>query len=166
MIHYVAFICRWSQDANSEKVFATLYMPSGVGATCVFKSPFNNSFDEKMNFSARNYDLLSAFFEPSCESVFMPGLPLDNFVPPPPTNSPQLSNLLSNFTTISTTGLNFFLWHYSYLFWTWKNIIITKYFLYLNSLLPMVANMLQKVQGQFSALSYCRKNCMFRCYNL
>ncbi|PRD32326.1 UNVERIFIED_CONTAM: ATP-binding cassette sub-family A member 2 [Trichonephila clavipes] len=58
---------RWSQDADSEKVFATLYMPSGVGATCVLKSPFNNSFDEKMNFSARNYDLLSAFFEPSCE---------------------------------------------------------------------------------------------------
>ncbi|GFQ81398.1 ATP-binding cassette sub-family A member 2 [Trichonephila clavata] len=28
---------RWSQDADSEKVFATLYMPSGVGATCVLK---------------------------------------------------------------------------------------------------------------------------------
>ncbi|XP_054722736.1 ATP-binding cassette sub-family A member 2-like [Uloborus diversus] len=94
---------RWSQDADSEKVFATLYMPSGVGATCVLKSPFNNSFDEKMNFSARNYDLLSAFFEPSCESVFVPGLPLDNFVPPPPTNGPHLSSLMANFTTIRTT---------------------------------------------------------------
>ncbi|XP_055947316.1 ATP-binding cassette sub-family A member 2-like isoform X3 [Argiope bruennichi] len=94
---------RWSKDANSEQVFATLYMPSGVGATCVFKSPFNNSFDEKMNFSARNYDLLSAFFEPSCESVFMPGLPLDNFVPPPPTNSPQMLSNPNNFTVIRTT---------------------------------------------------------------
>ncbi|CAL1285568.1 unnamed protein product [Larinioides sclopetarius] len=94
---------RWSEDANSEQVFGTLYMPSGVGATCVFKSPFNNSFDEKMNFSARNYDLLSAFFEPSCESVFMPGLPLDNFVPPPPTNSPHMLNNANNFTVIRTT---------------------------------------------------------------
>ncbi|KAG8190583.1 hypothetical protein JTE90_014059 [Oedothorax gibbosus] len=94
---------QWSKDANSEKVFGTLYMPSGVGATCVFKSPFNNSFDVKMNFSARNYDLLSAYFEPSCESVFVPGLPFGNFVPPPPTNSPQVGNLLANFTTIRTT---------------------------------------------------------------
>lgn len=78
-------------------------MPSGVGATCVFKSP-NNTFDEKMNFSARNYDLLSAFFEPSCESVFVPGLPLDNFVPPPPTNSPHISSLFPNYTTMRTTG--------------------------------------------------------------
>nr|XP_042904131.1 ATP-binding cassette sub-family A member 2 isoform X3 [Parasteatoda tepidariorum] len=94
---------RWSEDANSEHIYATLYMPSGVGATCVLKSPFNNSFDARMNFSARNYDLLSAYFEPSCESVFVPGLPLDNFVPPPPTNSPHISNLLFNFTTVRTT---------------------------------------------------------------
>ncbi|GIY86930.1 ATP-binding cassette sub-family A member 2 [Caerostris extrusa] len=41
---------RWSKDANSGQVSDTLYMPSGVGATCVFKSPFNNSFDENQFF--------------------------------------------------------------------------------------------------------------------
>ncbi|KAF8797193.1 ATP-binding cassette sub-family A member 2 like protein [Argiope bruennichi] len=55
---------RWSKDANSEQVFATLYMPSGC---------------------------------------FMPGLPLDNFVPPPPTNSPQMLSNPNNFTVIRTT---------------------------------------------------------------
>lgn len=95
---------RWSKDADSLSILATLFMPAGVGATCVFIS-VNNSFDEKMNFSARNYDLLSAYFEPSCESVFVPGLPLDNFVPPPPTNSPHIPNAFSNYTTtMKTTG--------------------------------------------------------------
>ncbi|KFM77694.1 ATP-binding cassette sub-family A member 2, partial [Stegodyphus mimosarum] len=94
---------RWSKDANSEEVFATLFLPSGVGATCVLISPFNNSFDEKMNFSARNYDLLSAFFEPSCESVFVPGVPFDNFVPQSPTNIPHMSNFMPNITTLQST---------------------------------------------------------------
>ncbi|XP_035229982.1 ATP-binding cassette sub-family A member 2-like, partial [Stegodyphus dumicola] len=94
---------RWSKDANSTEVSNTLFLPSGVGATCVLISPFNNSFDEKMNFSARNYDLLSAFFEPSCESVFVPGVPFDNFVPQSPTNIPHMSNLLPNITTLQST---------------------------------------------------------------
>lgn len=103
------FLFRWSKDADSSSILATLFMPAGIGATCVFKSP-NNSFDQKMNFSARNYDLLSAFFEPSCESVFVPGLPLDNFVPPPPTNSPHIPNIYSNYTTMRSTGIdNFFI---------------------------------------------------------
>lgn len=80
---------KWSKDALSNDLVRTLHMPSGVGATCVLKSPFNNSFDShKLNFSVRNFELLSAFFEPMCQSVFVPGLPLENFVPPLPTVSP------------------------------------------------------------------------------
>lgn len=86
----------WSNDADSTKLVRTLvHMPSGVGATCVLKNPFNNSFDdrmEKLNFSVRNFELLSDYFEPSCESVFVPGLPLENFVPSPPTASPPIYN--------------------------------------------------------------------------
>ena len=36
----------------------------------------------------RDYRLLADYFTPSCESVFVKGLRLGNFVPPPPTATP------------------------------------------------------------------------------
>ncbi|UYV63452.1 ABCA2 [Cordylochernes scorpioides] len=82
----------WMTDANSSSLVNTLiHMPSGVGATCVLKHAFNNTFEEDLNFNVREFSLLAKYFEPSCESVFLPGLPPKNFVPLPPTASPQFS---------------------------------------------------------------------------
>lgn len=33
----------WTQDANPQQLVATLQLPSGVGAICVLKDPFNNT---------------------------------------------------------------------------------------------------------------------------
>lgn len=72
-------------DAGPEELIMTLKLPSGVGATCILKSPFDSDYDNfvfgKMNFSLQNYELLLKYFEPSCKKVFFRGLPLDNFVP-------------------------------------------------------------------------------------
>jgi len=35
-----------------------------------------------MNFTSRSQQLLERYFEPGCESVFVKGLPMRNFVPP------------------------------------------------------------------------------------
>ncbi|KAH6944108.1 hypothetical protein HPB50_001924 [Hyalomma asiaticum] len=81
----------WNLDADAQHLAATLRLPSGVGATCVLLWPLNGSSSilvpsSNANYSERSldWDMLDAF-EPECRSVFVPGLPLDNFVPPLPT---------------------------------------------------------------------------------
>ena len=97
-----SFNRKWTKDAMPPKLIETLHYASGVAATCVLRSPFNSSFDaallRQVNFTHQSYDLLSKYFEPSCESVFVRGLRLENFVPPPPTSSPQSSQF--NFSKI------------------------------------------------------------------
>lgn len=82
---------KWNLDADAQHLAATLRLPSGVGATCVLLWPLNGSSSilvpsSNANYSERSldWDMLDAF-EPECRSVFVPGLPLDNFVPPLPT---------------------------------------------------------------------------------
>jgi len=62
-------------------------MASGVAATCVLKSPFNSSFDADRlrminSSSSEQLVLLERYYQAGCESVFVNGLPLMNFVPP------------------------------------------------------------------------------------
>ena len=78
----------WSKDANSKQILGTFHLASGVAATCVLKSPFNSSFDadrlRTLNFTSHSQQLLEKYFEAGCESVFVKGLPMMNFVPPAP----------------------------------------------------------------------------------
>jgi len=78
----------WSKDADAKQVLGTFHLASGVAATCVLKSPFNSLFDadrlRSLNFTSRSQQLLERYFEPDCESVFVKGLPMMNFVPPAP----------------------------------------------------------------------------------
>ena len=82
----------WSSDASAEQLIKTFHLPSGVAATCILLSPFNSSFDadilKNINSTYRNFNLLNRYFVPACESVFVGGLPLQNFVPPAVTASP------------------------------------------------------------------------------
>lgn len=84
---------QWSKDASTDSIVQSFHLPSGVGATCLLQQPFNSSFDiailGQINSTYRNYKLLEKYFTPSCRSVFVNGLPLENFVPPPPTAAPQ-----------------------------------------------------------------------------
>ena len=100
---------KWSQDAGPSEIIQTFRMASGVSATCVLKTPFNSSFDEailkQLNFTYRNFELLDRYFEQSCESVFQKGLPLENFVPPAPTDSPLTEAIKDkNKTAVVTPG--------------------------------------------------------------
>jgi len=58
---------------------------TGVGATCVLKSPFNSSLDadifKNLNLSDHTLWLVSRYFEEGCERVFVPGIRLENYVP-------------------------------------------------------------------------------------
>jgi len=76
----------WSEDADAKRILATFHLASGVAATCVLKSPFNSSFDadrlRTLNFTRSSQQLLEKYFEAGCESVFVKGLPMRNFVPP------------------------------------------------------------------------------------
>ncbi|CAI9718098.1 ATP-binding cassette sub-family A member 2-like isoform X2 [Octopus vulgaris] len=83
-----------SSDAGPDEIIRTFYYPSGVGATCVLKSPFNISFSGSD--LHKNYKLLLKYFEDSCEKVFVHGLPLDNFVPPLPLSKNKDNQMKSN----------------------------------------------------------------------
>ncbi|CAN7993624.1 unnamed protein product [Ixodes hexagonus] len=87
----IALFDLWDTDADARQLAMTLRLPSGVGATCVLLWPINETTGipvqpSQANYSDRSLDwgALDAF-EPECRSVFVPGLPLDNFVPPLPT---------------------------------------------------------------------------------
>ena len=76
----------WSRDASARRLLGTFHLASGVAATCVLRSALNSSFDtdrlRSVNFTSRSQRLVERYFEPGCESVFVRGLPLMNFVPP------------------------------------------------------------------------------------
>ncbi len=61
-VHVLASVGRyrrphWTQDATPGDIARTFRLPSGVGATCCLKTPFNSSFDaailEQLNFTYR-----------------------------------------------------------------------------------------------------------------
>lgn len=71
----------------------TFHLPSGVGATCVLKTAFNNTLDQPMqtlNLNSNESKMLAAkYFDAMCIDSFTQGLPLSNFVPPPPSPAPS-----------------------------------------------------------------------------
>ncbi|XP_036162828.1 ATP-binding cassette sub-family A member 2 isoform X2 [Myotis myotis] len=79
-----------SPDASPQQLVSTFRLPSGVGATCVLKSPANGSLGSTLNLSSGESRLLAArFFDSMCLESFTQGLPLSNFVPPPPSPAPS-----------------------------------------------------------------------------
>uniref|UniRef100_A0A8C7YRG7 ATP-binding cassette, sub-family A (ABC1), member 2 n=1 Tax=Oryzias sinensis TaxID=183150 RepID=A0A8C7YRG7_9TELE len=91
--HRAADRYRLSPDASTQKIINTLRLPSGVGATCVLKTPFNSTLDQlaqTLNPSANNSKTLAAqYFDSMCLDSFTQGVPLSNFVPPPPSPAPS-----------------------------------------------------------------------------
>ncbi|KAL7836826.1 hypothetical protein AOLI_G00281100 [Acnodon oligacanthus] len=84
---------KMSPDASPQKIINTLRLPSGVGATCVLKTPFNSTLDQlaqTLNPYANNSKTLAArYFDSMCLDSFTQGVPLSNFVPPPPSPAPS-----------------------------------------------------------------------------
>uniref|UniRef100_A0A673JU23 ATP-binding cassette sub-family A member 2-like n=2 Tax=Sinocyclocheilus rhinocerous TaxID=307959 RepID=A0A673JU23_9TELE len=82
-----------STDASPQRIVNTLRLPSGVGATCVLKTPFNSTLDQlaqTLNPYANNSKTLAArYFDSMCLDSFTQGVPLSNFVPPPPSPAPS-----------------------------------------------------------------------------
>lgn len=91
-------------------------MPSGVGATCVLKTPFNSTLDQlaqTLNPSANNFKTLAAhYFDSMCLDSFTQGVPFSNFVPPPPSPAPsddpdpRFEDGLWNFTVAPPTTVH------------------------------------------------------------
>jgi len=84
---------RLSPDASPQQLVNTFHLPSGVGATCVLKAAFNNTLDQPMqtlNLNSNESKMLAAkYFDAMCIDSFTQGLPLSNFVPPPPSPAPS-----------------------------------------------------------------------------
>ncbi|NWI66191.1 ABCA2 protein, partial [Todus mexicanus] len=84
---------RLSPDASPQQLVNTFRLPSGVGATCVLKTAFNNTLDQPMqtlNLNSNESKMLAAkYFDAMCIDSFTQGLPLSNFVPPPPSPAPS-----------------------------------------------------------------------------
>uniref|UniRef100_A0AAQ5XK68 ATP-binding cassette sub-family A member 2 n=1 Tax=Amphiprion ocellaris TaxID=80972 RepID=A0AAQ5XK68_AMPOC len=82
-----------SPDASPHMIINTLRLPSGVGATCVLKTPFNSTLDQlaqTINPNANDSKTLAArYFDSMCLDSFTQGVPLSNFVPPPPSPAPS-----------------------------------------------------------------------------
>ncbi|XP_053276075.1 ATP-binding cassette sub-family A member 2 isoform X1 [Pleuronectes platessa] len=103
-------------DASPQKIINTLHLPSGVGATCVLKTPFNSTLDQlaqTLNPSANNSKTLAArYFDSMCLDSFTQGVPLSNFVPPPPSPAPsddpdpRFEDGLWNFTVAPPTTVH------------------------------------------------------------
>uniref|UniRef100_A0A3Q1I8Y1 ATP-binding cassette sub-family A member 2 n=1 Tax=Anabas testudineus TaxID=64144 RepID=A0A3Q1I8Y1_ANATE len=103
-------------DASPQKIMNTLRLPSGVGATCVLKTPFNSTLDQlaqTLNPSANNSKTLAArYFDSMCLDSFTQGVPLSNFVPPPPSPAPsddpdpRFEDRLWNFTVAPPTTVH------------------------------------------------------------
>ncbi|XP_066509169.1 ATP-binding cassette sub-family A member 2-like [Hoplias malabaricus] len=89
----VQYRSKMSPDASPQKIINTLRLPSGVGATCVLKTPFNSTLDQlaqTLNPYANNSKTLAArYFDSMCLDSFTQGVPLSNFVPPPPSPAPS-----------------------------------------------------------------------------
>uniref|UniRef100_A0A8C2W8H8 ATP-binding cassette sub-family A member 2 n=1 Tax=Cyclopterus lumpus TaxID=8103 RepID=A0A8C2W8H8_CYCLU len=105
-----------SPDASPQKIINSLRLPSGVGATCVLKTPFNSTLDQlaqTLNPSANNSKTLAArYFDSMCLDSFTQGVPLSNFVPPPPSPAPsddpdpRFEDGLWNFTVAPPTTVH------------------------------------------------------------
>ncbi|XP_063172407.1 LOW QUALITY PROTEIN: ATP-binding cassette sub-family A member 2 [Candoia aspera] len=82
-----------SPDASAQQLVSTFYLPSGIGATCVLKSAFNSTLDQQvqaLNLNSNESKMLAAkYFDAMCLDSFTQGLPLSNFVPPPPSPAPS-----------------------------------------------------------------------------
>uniref|UniRef100_A0A670KMZ7 ATP-binding cassette sub-family A member 2 n=1 Tax=Podarcis muralis TaxID=64176 RepID=A0A670KMZ7_PODMU len=82
-----------SADAKPQQLVETFYRPSGVGATCVLKTAFNSTLDQlvqSLNLNSNESKMLAAkYFDAMCVDSFTQGLPLSNFVPPPPSPAPS-----------------------------------------------------------------------------
>ncbi|KAM4020093.1 ATP-binding cassette sub-family A member 2 [Anomaloglossus baeobatrachus] len=82
-----------SPDANPQMLVNTFYLPSGIGATCVLKTAFNSTLDQlvqSLNLNSNESKMLAAqYFDAMCVDSFTQGLPLSNFVPPPPSPAPS-----------------------------------------------------------------------------
>ncbi|XP_039902431.1 LOW QUALITY PROTEIN: ATP-binding cassette sub-family A member 2 [Simochromis diagramma] len=82
-----------SPDASPQKIINTFRLPSGIGATCILKTPFNSTLDQlaqTLNPNANNSKTLAAkYFDSMCLDSFTQGVPLSNFVPPPPSPAPS-----------------------------------------------------------------------------
>lgn len=90
LTHCCVLRLRLSPDASPQQLVSTFRLPSGVGATCVLKSPANGSLGPTLNLSSGESRLLAArFFDSMCLESFTQGLPLSNFVPPPPSPAPS-----------------------------------------------------------------------------
>ncbi|KAJ7993627.1 hypothetical protein DPEC_G00256600 [Dallia pectoralis] len=104
-----------SPDASPQKIANSLRLPSGVGATCVLKTPFNSTLDQlaqTLNPSANNSKTLAArYFDSMCLDSFTQGVPLSNFVPPPPSPAPsddpdsRFEDGIWNFTAATPTAV-------------------------------------------------------------
>ncbi|XP_048469306.1 ATP-binding cassette sub-family A member 2 [Rhincodon typus] len=82
-----------SPDASPQQLTNTFYLPSGIGATCVLKTPYNSTLDQlvqTLNLSTSETKMLaSKYFDSMCLDSFTQGLPLSNFVPQPPSPAPS-----------------------------------------------------------------------------
>lgn len=82
-----------SPDASPQMLANTFYLPSGIGATCVLKTAFNSTLDQlvqSLNLNSNESKMLAAqYFDAMCVDSFTQGLPLSNFVPPPPSPAPS-----------------------------------------------------------------------------
>lgn len=105
-------------DASPGDVVHTLRLPSGVGSTCVLRTPFNSTLDQlarTLDPSANDSKTLAArYFDPMCLDSFTQGVPLSNFVPPPPLPAPsedpepdpRFQDALGNLTVAPPTAVH------------------------------------------------------------
>uniref|UniRef100_A0A8C6Y8P9 ATP-binding cassette sub-family A member 2 n=1 Tax=Naja naja TaxID=35670 RepID=A0A8C6Y8P9_NAJNA len=91
--HELGYNLQPSPDASAQQLVSTFYLPSGIGATCVLKSAFNSTLDQQvqaLNLNSNESKMLAAkYFDAMCLDSFTQGLPLSNFVPPPPSPAPS-----------------------------------------------------------------------------
>ncbi|XP_058842654.1 ATP-binding cassette sub-family A member 2-like isoform X3 [Acipenser ruthenus] len=89
----VEYRSRLSHDASPQQIANTLRLPSGVGSTCVLKTPFNSTLDQlaqTLNLNSNESKMLAAqYFDSMCLDSFTQGVPLSNFVPLPPSPAPS-----------------------------------------------------------------------------
>eukprot|EP00058_Branchiostoma_floridae_P014634 XP_002600122.1 hypothetical protein BRAFLDRAFT_66631 [Branchiostoma floridae] len=84
-------------DATAQELMQTVHLPSGIGATCVLKSPFNDTLSMeviKLNLTdGAKLPLTDKYFDETCRQSFVHGVRLDNYVPKPPTPAPPPKSL-------------------------------------------------------------------------
>uniref|UniRef100_A0A4W3GYW1 ATP-binding cassette sub-family A member 2 n=1 Tax=Callorhinchus milii TaxID=7868 RepID=A0A4W3GYW1_CALMI len=87
------YLIKLSPDASPQQIAKTFHLPSGIGATCVLKTPYNSTLDQlvqTLNLSTSETKMLaSKYFDSMCLDSFTQGLPLSNFVPLPPSPAPS-----------------------------------------------------------------------------